>query len=40
MKLQKTSINISPFAGIPFVNNEFNEVELTQLIDNKLIIVK
>ncbi len=36
MKLQKISTNISPFAGISFVNSEFNKVGLTQLIDNEL----
>lgn len=36
MKLQKISTNVSPFAGISFVNNEFNNVGLTQLIDNEL----
>lgn len=36
MKLQKTSITVSPFAGISFVNNEFNNCGLSQLIDNEL----
>jgi hypothetical protein len=36
MKLQKISTNVSPFAGISFVNNEFNNVGLAQLIDNEL----
>jgi hypothetical protein len=36
VKLQKISSNISPFAGISFVNNSFNECGFTQLIDNEL----
>jgi hypothetical protein len=36
MKVQKISTTISPFAGISFVNNEFNKVGLTQLIDNEI----
>jgi hypothetical protein len=36
MKLQKISANISPFAGINFVNHGFNKVGLSQLIDNEL----
>ncbi|MDP2161738.1 MAG: IS1380 family transposase [Flavobacterium sp.] len=36
MKVQKTSTNVSPFSGISFVNNEFNEVGMSQLIDNEL----
>jgi hypothetical protein len=36
MKLQKISANISPFAGIIFVNNGFNTVGLSQPIDNEL----
>lgn len=36
MKLQKTSITVSPFAGISFVNDEFNNCGLSQLIDNEL----
>jgi len=33
MKLQKISANISPFAGINFVNNGFNTIGLSQLIE-------
>lgn len=36
MKVQKISSNVSPFAGISFVNNSFNETGLSQLIDNEL----
>ena len=36
VKVQKISTNVSPFAGISFVNNEFNTCGLTQLIDNEL----
>jgi hypothetical protein len=36
MKIQKILANISPFADISFVNNEFNTIRLTQLIDNVL----
>jgi hypothetical protein len=36
MKLQKISSNVSPFAGISFVNNSFNETGISQLIDNEL----
>lgn len=36
MKLQKIPTNVSPFAGISFVNDEFNAVGLSQLIDNEL----
>lgn len=36
MKLQKISTNVSPFAGISFVNDAFNSVGLSQLIDNEL----
>lgn len=36
MKLQKKSTNISPFAGISFINNEFNNTGMSQLIDNVL----
>jgi len=36
MKLQKTSTNVSPFAGISFVNKEFENVGMSQLIDNEL----
>ena len=34
MKIQKTSTNVSPFAGISFVNNEFEKVGMCQLIDS------
>jgi len=36
MKVQKISTNVSPFAGISFVNNSLNETGLSQLIDNEL----
>lgn len=36
MKLQKISNNISSFAGISLVNHEFENVGLSQLIDNEL----
>jgi hypothetical protein len=36
MKLQKTLTNVSPFAGISFVNQEFNKSGLSKLIDNEL----
>src|SRR5665811_936056 len=36
MKVQKISSTISPFSGISFVNNEFKESGLSQLIDNVL----
>lgn len=36
MKVQKISSNVSPFAGISFVNNSFNETGISQLIDNEL----
>jgi len=36
MKVQKLSSNVSPFAGISFVNNSFNEKGISQLIDNEL----
>lgn len=36
MKLQKKSTNISPFAGISFINSEFNKSGMSQLIDNVL----
>ena len=36
MKVQKISTNVSPFAGISFVNNSFNETGISQLIDNEL----
>jgi len=36
MKVQKISTNVSPFAGISFVNNFFNETGISQLIDNEL----
>jgi hypothetical protein len=36
MKIQKISTHVSPFAGISFVNNEFNTSGLSQLIDNEL----
>lgn len=36
MKLQKISTNVSPFAGISFVNNEFKKSGMSQLIDNEI----
>lgn len=36
MKVQKISTNVSPFAGISFVNNSFNETGMSQLIDKEL----
>jgi hypothetical protein len=36
MKVQKISSNLSPFAGISFVNNSLNTTGISQLIDNEL----
>lgn len=36
MKVQKISSNVSPFAGISFVNNSLNTTGVSQLIDNEL----
>ena len=36
MKLQKISTNVSPFAGISFVNKEFENIGMSQLIDSEL----
>jgi hypothetical protein len=36
VKVQKISSNVSPFAGISFVNQSFNKSGLSQLIDNEL----
>ena len=36
MKVQKISSNVSPFAGISFVNNSLNTTGISQLIDNEL----
>ncbi len=36
IKVQKISNNITPFAGISFINNEFNRIGLGNLIDNQL----
>src|SRR5450759_3420471 len=36
MKVQKISSNVSPFAGISFVNNSLNATGISQLIDNEL----
>ena len=36
MKLQKISTQVSPFAGISFVHNEFIKVGMSHLIDNEL----
>lgn len=37
MKVQKVSQSITPFAGISFVNQEFNDSGLLSLIDNHLV---
>jgi len=36
MKVQKISNNVSPFSGISFVNNCFDKIGMSQLIDNEL----
>lgn len=36
MKLQKISTQVSPFAGISFVHNEFVKVGMSQLVDTEL----
>jgi len=36
MKVQQISTTVSPFAGISFVNEAFNKIGLSQLIDNEL----
>jgi len=36
MKLQKISTSVTPFAGISFLNYEFNKSGIAQLIDNEL----
>lgn len=36
MKVQKIVSDVSPFSGISFVNNEFNNVGMSQLIDKEL----
>lgn len=36
MKIQKISSTVSPFAGISYVNNEFNTSGISQLIDKEL----
>jgi len=36
MKVQKISSNVNPFAGISFVNYEFDRIGMSQLIDNEL----
>ena len=35
-KIQKLSQNITPFGGISYVNDEFNQIRLGQLIDKEL----
>jgi hypothetical protein len=35
-KLQKVSQNVTPFAEISFVNNAFNQIGLSELIDTEL----
>jgi hypothetical protein len=39
-KVQKISKRVSPFAGIYFVNQEFKEVGLMELIDRELFILQ
>jgi len=36
VNVQKYSSTLSPFSGISFVNDSFNHVGLSQLIDNEL----
>ncbi len=36
MKVQRISFNVSPFAGISFVNQSFSKFGLSELIDNEL----
>jgi hypothetical protein len=36
MKVQKITKRISPFAGVSFINNEFEKIGMSQLIDNEL----
>ncbi len=36
VKIQKSNKTVNPFSGISFVNNTFNKVGLSQLIDNEL----
>ena len=36
VKIQKYTNTASPFSGISFINEVFNKVGLSQLIDNKL----
>ena len=36
MKITTSSENIQIFGGLNFVSNEFNQLELSQLIDNQL----
>ncbi len=36
IKLQKINKTVNPFSGISFVNNNFNEIGLSQLIDDEL----
>jgi len=36
VKVQKLKSKVSPFGGISFINDAFNKVGLTQLIDNEL----
>ena len=38
MKVQKNTSTFSPFAGISFVNNEFDKSGMTQLIDKELVM--
>jgi len=37
MKVQKTSTNVSPFAGISFVNNSLNETGISQLMGAEIV---
>ncbi|GHT65041.1 hypothetical protein AGMMS50239_23930 [Bacteroidia bacterium] len=36
VKIQQISKNITPFAGVFFANDEFNNSGLSKLIDNQL----
>ncbi len=35
VKVQRISSNVSPFAGMSFVNQSFNKSDLSQLFDNE-----
>ncbi len=36
IKVQKFSDTVNPFSGISFVNDNFNKIGMSQLIDNEL----